>query len=66
MLVLELRKIEWDFKKLKRHVKLHKKCRSIREKRSDIFPSLGFPLSDLALQNAGFETAEKSKGTLKS
>ena len=42
-----------------------KKCRFISEKGTDIFSPLGVPLCTLALQNAGFGTAEKSKGTLK-
>ena len=35
------------------------------KKGTDIFAPLGVPLCTLALQNAGFGTAEKSKGTLK-
>ena len=37
----------------------------LEKKRSDIFSSLGVPLWALALQNAGFGTAENSKRTLK-
>ena len=41
------------------------KCRSIRQKRSDIFAPFGVLLCTLSLQNAAFGSDAKSKGTLK-
>ena len=58
-------KNERDFEKLKWQVKMHVKMTFDYRKKSDIFPPLRVPLCALSLQNDGFGTAEKSKGTLK-
>ena len=42
-----------------------KKCHLIKEKRNDIFAPSGLSFCTVAFENAGFGTAEKSKGTLK-
>ena len=56
----------WKAERSKETLKMHEKnAVPLEKKRSDIFPSLGLPLCALALQNAGFGTAKKSKGTLK-